>query len=628
MSLDDGGVKSGKATKQFCENWKREQKDDELFFGEEKKAYEETDNARYYKCTQEQYNGNWKCPNSTKEKEIDCDYVCDDYNPPDCEDGSDEMRFNDGGMEDGNATKKFCEDWKITEADDLETQNKLEEAEKLKAEEAAAAAAAAAAAEAATDTVEVTGPAASYSVGLDECINSDIDWKFDNIKAADTVLYKIPKNEEEGLPKYYPKNTIQNNSEVYYLNFDNRKSESSKITMTNFKSVLDSMTLGFYINGSTSDSATSFSDILKITTDDKIIKMSYNGGGGGTGTLSFEDGGNKSLAKFDMFDIGEENDLKKKQVEKNWIVLKLYIEFENGTRTMKLAVNHNNESEKIYSFAETEVNELNIKKIEFSNFKGYIGRIMLWNTRINRHLLCSHYQCYRKYADCSFSIKDTKNGKNYSKWLTWDASTGADECIKHCWNESKETCSLKDCQKLCLTCNDNKNPMKDQQERHIYCPWNKELLPQLNVPKKITSLKEGETNDTSVVLQWSAENPNTGISHYVLEIKESFTNQNYKLILLHNDNTGVTGNKEYKISNLKKDTSYDIYLTAKNNIGIGEKSDKLTIKTSGTQNSISDMYNDINSRNYNYVMNCNNYTDHILDTLDIDNINILKNLSI
>ena len=55
--------------------------------------------------------------------------------------------------------------------------------------------------------------------------------------------------------------------------------------------------------------------------------------------------------------------------------------------------------------------------------------------------------------------------------------------------------------------------------------------------------------------------------------------------------------------------------------------DKITVKTGGNNNSISDMYNDINSKNYNYVMNCNNSTDHILDMMDLNNIDILKNIN-
>ena len=417
------------------------------------------------------------------------------------------------------------------------------------------------------ETTSSGNVAEEYSISKG-CINSAITWKFVDIKNTDTKLYKIPKNVEEGLPKYYPQNTIQNNTEVYYFKMSNTADNPSTITMKDInKQVLDSMTLGFYINGGDGDPKNDILNILKINiADKKSINMSYIGN---------KADANKSVLKFELIEelLGEEAEAKRNNdnvkgtkpvfdettivtVEsfnigtgnfdsiknKNWIVLKLKIE----DNKYKLSVNNNN-----YNIDDwNDVGDiesktgLNITDVIFSKFNGYIGRIMLWNTTINDYILCSYYQCYKNYADCSFSIKDTKNGKNYSKWLSW-GNKNADKCIQHCYSEAgagsgdEETCTLHDCQELCLKCDDNTHPMKGLNDRVRYCPWfeNSPSNNGLNIPKKIniSSFEVPDNLPDSIILTWNDNNSLdliSKITHYVLEIKESFTNQNYKIILL------------------------------------------------------------------------------------------------
>ena len=473
----------------------------------------------------------------------------------------------------------------------------------------------------------ITSSGGSNSVDVN-CNRSDLKWFFSNDLRNETdniKLYKIPSTVDEGLPVHYPKNTIQNNTDLYYFKFTKTK---SFIELRNLK-LTNAMTLGFYITGWGATSDIDYTNILTISQPDKKnITMSYN-----KSNFSFKyDGKDEKITHK----IGDINSFPKSN--KTWVVLKIY----NNTIT----ININNDSKKIRvkdwsdlmkedstvttASSATPLKKLRFNSIKFSNFDGYIGRIMLWKMNINDSILCSYYQCYKNYANCTFSIESTKNGINYDNWLTWDETNGINKCIETCKNENPETCNIKDCQTICLKCQDNNTSSWSITKKQTYCPWFKNTSYGLNTPAKIVSINPiiDPNDDASIILEWeSSDSKLFKITNYVIEIKESYTNQNYKIILLNDNENSTNTTKQYRISELKKNTSYDIFITAKNDIGIGEKSEKISIKTLGINNNISDIYNDINSFNYNKSMKCKNSNGHILDTLNVENIDILKSMN-
>ena len=69
-----------------------------------RKKYYEKDffNNNNFSCEKKGDSGQWQCPGE-EDKSINCDYVCDDWDPPDCSNGADE-------------DPDFCKVWKSTES--------------------------------------------------------------------------------------------------------------------------------------------------------------------------------------------------------------------------------------------------------------------------------------------------------------------------------------------------------------------------------------------------------------------------------------------------------------------------------------------------------------------------------
>ena len=115
------------------------------------------------------------------------------------------------------------------------------------------------------------------------------------------------------------------------------------------------------------------------------------------------------------------------------------------------------------------------------------------------------------------------------------------------------------------------------------------------------------------------------ITHYLLEIKESLSKyQSHKIIEIEHNNCDIC---EYKITNLKNQTTYEITLSAVNSRGISYQSNKITVTTNGYNNDfLNNMYKDISGENESYkeykcVREFNN-SDHILDQVMDEDINV------
>ena len=461
----------------------------------------------------------------------------------------------------------------------------------------------AAATTAAATTAAATTAAATTATS--KIIDTAI-WSFNNIDKDETIVYNLPN-----LPNHYPDNGLKEDNKIYLFKMN---MDSEIVLDINEDLVGKPMTIAFYIQHNQNIELKDY-DLLTISGDGEDIVLAYKKI---NNEIQLYKKKNDKLTLISDFNIPNIDLNKDAKYGINWISIKIDVN--------KLILNINN------VFIKTKTFKFSFNKITFNKFDGYIGRIILFNNIMTDEYLCSRYQCYKNYSKCMFNLKNIYTNKvnDPRKWINM-GSKNAIKCIEGCKNSHGDTCNVIDCQKICLECQDYDDNKWTLSEKKRICPWYENIkIIGLATPDK-PEIRGYTKGDGVIIIEWkSPSDGSSKITNYILEIKETNTDKNSKIILL--DDMNNCSLCEYKINNLKKNVSYDIYLTAKNNGGIGEKSNKITIKTTGKEDSISSIYDDMNN-NYitklDYLYKCNKTknTGHILDNINLDSINVFQSIN-
>jgi hypothetical protein len=133
------------------------------------------------------------------------------------------------------------------------------------------------------------------------------------------------------------------------------------------------------------------------------------------------------------------------------------------------------------------------------------------------------------------------------------------QCKDNCKNE--QNCSTIDCNLICENCNNNN------------CIWTikQKIDIDLLSPDQITV--KGFAGDNLIKLTWIKPSSPSEILKYYIVITSPIDTEFLKIYSLYD----IRELCEYIIPDLKNDNPYDIYIFAKNNIGVGKKSNKITI---------------------------------------------------
>ena len=424
-------------------------------------------------------------------------------------------------------------------------------------------------------------------------------------------VFKYNINEKKLHPLYNDKIS----TEIILYQFNEKT--NIKITKTpEQRMAVPNTTIGFYLLFDINEDPKTYKNFLTLKTKSgKEITLTIEHDTN-TKTQSIVVNTNKELLKISNLLFTNKDKI-------NWIVLTTSHDIDNEKNNF-FNININNEH-KHFNKSLIDVVPM-ITKITFGDkFIGFIGKILALYTKKDnipsQSLICDNYYCYSGYK-CFFKLKNLSNSVRNSL-----GSDNANKCIMEC-NKTENLCNIKECQKICLECNDEgEGELWSQSEKINYCPWYKNIkLLNIDVPKapKI----RGFGGDGKITLEWRRPyDNNSPIINYVLEIKETISNNNSTLFtIIPNNNCDIC---EYIIDNLKTQLNYDIKLRAVNNRGIGYHSNLITVTTQGNNRELlSNIYNDINGDYEKYQeYECKlGYakSDHILDNINNDDIDIHK----
>ena len=239
---------------------------------------------------------------------------------------------------------------------------------------------------------------------------------------------------------------------------------------------------------------------------------------------------------------------------------------------------------------------------------------MIWSkSDVDFKDICKHYYC-KKYK-CHFDLK--KIQKNNTTLLDEFGEQNADLCIQECAENSEYRCNIKECQQMCIECETPSDKLSKQEKVNV-CAWYNNIKLNIKKPEPPyiigTPLENGNIN-----ISWKKPFNNAAkITHYLLEIKEASSKYKSRnlITIIHNNTPEIT----HDISDLKKQTTYEINLSAVNIKGISVRSNKINITTKG-DNKFFNIFNDSEYKEYKCIKEFNN-SDHILDKFIDDEINI------
>jgi len=280
-----------------------------------------------------------------------------------------------------------------------------------------------------------------------------------------------------------------------------------------------------------------------------------------------------------------------------------------------------------------------------NSFEGKVAEIDAWNKHFNENI-CNYYQCKKNNRDkvCKFDIAKEYAANNSNSY------ENKEDCIKKCMSNNND-CTVIDCQKKCLECRDITNEQFKKVEKDTYCPWTKISPPNPPDAPKIRGFADEKKINHNYIpiiqLEWRKPiSPRCKIERYIIEIDELGIGSNgIKIINVPQTDNNNTFVKE--INNLSPQTTYKITVTALGTVNIekddgeeelnliSKKSNVLTITTTGENNKIlKQTYDYFDNENNNYSNNVASYmyenqtnnSDHILNNINHDDIDIYKSL--
>lgn len=377
------------------------------------------------------------------------------------------------------------------------------------------------------------------------------------------------------------------------------------------------LTLGFYIYLDNESEGT-YNNVLKIKNNEDEVYFE----------LSFIE--KDIYIKFPK-DNTQQSILFKNEVDftfenTNFII----IQIDNDNNIIE--VNINNIKKEIKQF--NKLINYSSKQIEFGpNFEGDIGNILIFHKKINDETICSNYIC-NEYSTqnntCDFKLEtaDTQ--------LMDQSINPLNKCIETCYQQN---CDIELCQKICIDCQDLNTENWPLEKKKELCPWyeDNKLLDRgkPDAPK----IRGFSIENESILLEWKKPyDGNINITHYIIEINNTINNDTRLVWLDKESDCKIC---EYEIKGLESEVYYNISVRAVNSEkqggGIGNKSNIITLSPKGKnskflKNVLSEFnYSEINqinnlknSQNYNCENRIKTNSDHILDTLNINDIDIYK----
>jgi hypothetical protein len=319
-----------------------------------------------------------------------------------------------------------------------------------------------------------------------------------------------------------------------------------------------------------------------------------------------------------------------------WIFINLK-ETNDGT---ELEINLNNTTKTSIPIDLNTINEIKLLPIN-----GKIGNILGFDANQKNKNICEQYHCLANNpdTDCTFNIPDV-NSK--TPLLPPTANNCIETCIK---DTDTNYCNIKECQERCLGC------LKDGQlinviDRSNSCPWYDTLRikPSAPSPVKIRGFSLEKEIDNKILpiitLEWRKPFHNMSkIINYIIEIKDLLYKNGTQIKTVPQENEDIF---QIDLENLKSQTTYEICVRAVGEIRneyndssvnelidfvIGKKSNILTITTGGENNKILKQTYDYLDGDYSnsydkYQCNEQINSDHILNNIDHNDINIYKSL--
>ena len=332
--------------------------------------------------------------------------------------------------------------------------------------------------------------------------------------------------------------------------------------------------------------------------------------------------------------------------------------YDNDIAFFWLYINLNSNNLEINLNNQTKTNLIiepfNFKMFKFHNIDGKIGQI-LWGWPKQNELLCDYYYCLgnNPTEKCSFDLTHKVPNDDHNEpsdqfiYSETSKNNNANYCIEKCFeNSNTNNCNIKECQSRCLECKDGNGQIISRIERETVCPWynNLRIKPSAPDPPKIRGFSsEREEAEPIITLEWRKPHHNMSkIINYIIEIKDLLYKNGTQVITIPQEDKNIF---QEDIENLKPQTTYEICVRAvgeiRNDYGednsftdtavVGKKSNVLTITTEGEHNKfLKQTYDYINgdySNSYDkYQCSEQINSDHILNNIDHDDINIYKTL--
>ena len=248
----------------------------------------------------------------------------------------------------------------------------------------------------------------------------------------------------------------------------------------------------------------------------------------------------------------------------NYIIIQIENDINNNLP--KIIFNLNNQ---ITIFKFLTNNKIKVNNISFKKFEGYVGKVLVYNSIIEKEELCRKFNCK---LSC-FRPDGTKTyGGNVNKCIK--------DCMKSCDNISK-------CQQICVDCEIEEEEW-DTKTKLKMCPWLKDIKIFDKSPPDPPKIR-GFPGDGKILIEWRKPFNGRGtINNYIIMVYETFNKKNGVQINIASNPTCDLC--EHEIKNLKNQVYYDIIVKAVNNIGIGSSSNIITIATNGEK-----LKNDLNN---------------------------------
>lgn len=334
-------------------------------------------------------------------------------------------------------------------------------------------------------------------------------------------------------------------------------------------------TFGFYFRTFKTQLPTVFSEFMILSNNESTFELKAN--------LDLKT--NKIIFNFSTNDVANTIQLSFNNAKiLNYVVIQIKNNVQNNVPMIIFNLNN-----QITSFKFLTNKKIKIHNIEFKNFEGYLGKVLIYNSIVSNDVLC------RKF-NCNLSCFRPDGSKTYGG----DVNKCIKDCMKSCNDISK-------CQKICVDCEIEEEEW-DTETKIKMCPWLKDIKTLDKSTPNAPKIR-GFPGDGKILVEWKKPfNGKSIINNYIIMVYETFNKKNGVQINISSNPTCELC--EHEIKNLKNQVYYDIIVKAVNNVGIGPSSNIITIAPNGEK-----LKNDLNNIFYEL-------DDDLENSISVDDVDI------